>query len=114
MDNLYIIKSRLNEALSARGMTAAELSRLSGINKSSLSRYLSGESIPRSLAIGKMATALRVNPAWVLGYSVPMEMGEPDQPDPIDLSKLSDRNYQLLLAYYRALIDAQGGSHGNS
>ena len=105
MDNVYIIKDRLNTALKVRGLTAADLSRLTGINKSSLSRYLSGETIPRSLAIGKIAQALRVNPAWVLGYNVPMELTE--APEPIDTTKLSDKNYKLLFAYYKALIDSQ-------
>lgn len=67
MNNLYIIKDRLNEAMQKRGITATELAKLTGLNKSSVSRYLTGENIPRSLAIGKLAQALRVNPAWILG-----------------------------------------------
>ncbi len=105
MDNLYIIKDRLNEAMQKREITAAELSKRTGLNKSSLSRYLSGENIPRSLAIGKIATALRVNPAWILGYDVPMEEGVP--PIHLELDKLTDTNKEKLLAYYQALIDTQ-------
>lgn len=63
MENIYKIKDRLNEALIMRGMTAAELANATGLNKSSLSRYLTGENIPRSKAIGKMAQALNVSPA---------------------------------------------------
>ena len=96
MDNIYIIKDRLNEALHLRGITAADLSRLTGINKSSLSRYLSGESIPRSLAIGKMAEALHVSPAWVLGYDVPMEDGTPFVR--VEVEKLTPENQALLMA----------------
>ena len=107
MDNLYIIKDRLNEAMRLRGMTATELAQKTGLNKSSVSRYLTGENIPRSLAIGKMATALSVNPAWVLGYDVPMEEGSPQIH--IDVEKLSDANKARLLAYYQALIDSQKG-----
>lgn len=108
MDNIYIIKDRLNEALKLRKMTAAELAKLTGLNKSSVSRYLSGSSIPRSLAIGKMAQALHVSPAWVLGYNVPMEA---EEVKPVmDVNKLSKENYALLMAYYQALIDSQGGA----
>lgn len=108
MDNIYIIKDRLNEALKLRKMTAAELAKLTGLNKSSVSRYLSGSSIPRSLAIGKMAQALHVSPAWVLGYSVPMEA---EEVKPVmDVNKLSKENYARLMAYYQALIDSQGGA----
>ena len=104
MDQIYIIKDRLNKALQLRGMTAAELSRKTGINKSSLSRYLTGESIPRSLAIGKMAEALHVSPAWVLGYDVPMDDGTPYIH--LDIVKLNPAN--------QALLDAQEADNGNT
>ena len=106
MDNLYIIKDRLNQAMQLRGITAAELAQKTGLNKSSVSRYLSGKAIPRSLAIGSMAKALNVSPAWVLGYDVPME-GEETQPQ-IEVHKLSKSNQALLMAYYKALLDSQG------
>ena len=112
MDNIYIIKNRLNEALHLRDITAADLSRMTGINKSSLSRYLSGESIPRSLAIGKMAEALHVNPAWVLGYDVPMENGTPFVK--LEIDKLSPENQQRLFAYYEGLLASQGENNGNT
>lgn len=105
MDNLYIIKDRLNAALKLRDMNATELARLTGLNKSSVSRYLSGSSIPRSLAIGNMARALHVNPAWILGYNVPME-AEATEPS-IDINMLSKSNQARLMAYYQALIDGQ-------
>ena len=105
MDNLYIIKDRLNEAMQKRGITATELAKLTGLNKSSVSRYLTGENIPRSLAIGKLAQALRVNPAWILGYDVPMNESVP--PIQINVEKLNDTNKERLQAYYQALIDSQ-------
>ncbi len=105
MNNLYIIKDRLNEAMQKRGINATELSKRTGINKSSVSRYLTGENIPRSLAIGKMAQALRVNPAWILGYDVPMDEGVP--PIHIDVDKLNEMNKEKLQAYYQALLDTQ-------
>ena len=108
MDNIYIIKDRLNEALTLRAMSAAELSDKTGLNRSSVSRYLSGKSIPRSLAIGKMAQALNVSPAWVLGYDVPMESTE-TQPT-IEVHKLTPENLARLTAYYQALLDSQGDS----
>ena len=105
MDELYIIKDRLNEALRMRGMTASDLSKKTGLNKSSVSRYLSGKSIPRSLAIGLMADALNVSPTWVLGYDVTI-YGKEIRPQ-IELYKLTSENQTRLLAYYQALIDSQ-------
>lgn len=107
MDNLYIIKDRLNEALQKRKMTAAELAIKTGINKSSISRYLSGENIPRSLAIGKMAKALDVNPAWVLGYEVSMDNAVEAEAEVISLENLSELNKEKIKAYYQALLDSQ-------
>lgn len=105
MDNLYIIKDRLNEAMKLRGMNITELAEKSGLNKSTVSRYLSGICIPRSNAIGKMAMALRVSPAWVLGYDVTMEGEEPKH---IDLDQLNELNKAKVFAYYQALLDSQG------
>lgn len=105
MDNLYIIKDRLNEAMKLRGMTAADLSKKSGLAKSSLSRYLTGENIPRSIAIGKLAEALNVSPVWILGYNVTIDGQEID----IDIEKLSEENKARLLAYYEGLLDSQKG-----
>lgn len=107
MDNLYIIKDRLNEALQKRKMTAADLASKTGINKSSISRYLSGENIPRSLAIGKMAKALDVNPAWVLGYEVSMDNAVEAEAEVISLENLSEINREKIKAYYQALLDSQ-------
>ena len=104
MDNLYIIKDRLNEAMRLRGMTASELARKSGMDKASISRYLKGENVPRSIAIGKMAQALNVSPAWVLGYDLTIDGKELPK---IDIDKLSPDNQTRLLAYYQALIDSQ-------
>lgn len=105
MNNLFLIKERLNEALRLRNMTASELASKCGMAKSSISRYLSGENIPRSIAIGKMANALNVSPTWILGYNVTID-GQEIQ---IDLDKLSDDNKTRLLGYYQALLDNQKG-----
>ena len=106
MDNLYIIKERLIEAMKLRGMTATELANKSGLAKSSVSRYLTGENIPRSIAIGKMANALNVSPAWILGYNLTMDGQEIPN---IEIDKLTEENRTRLFAYYQALIDSQGG-----
>lgn len=105
MDNLYKIKYRLNEALIVRNMTRNELAEKSGINKGTISRYLRGETIPRSLAIGRIARVLNVNPAWILGYDVPME-GD-SVPIEINVELLTTTNRQKLLAYYEGLLDSQ-------
>lgn len=97
------IKDRLKEALENKGMTASELSARSGIAKGSISKYLKGTVVPKQSAIGEMARALGVSPAWLLGYSTSMD-GEAVH---IDTSRLSDTNLELLRTYYQALLDTQ-------
>lgn len=62
---------RLQEALRESDMQPADLAKATGINKSSVSRYLSGEYEPKQTAINKMAIALNVSEMWLWGYDVP-------------------------------------------
>ena len=64
---------RLRMALNFRNMKATELSELTGINKSTISQYLSKEYEPKRDRIELFATTLNVNEAWLTGYDVPME-----------------------------------------
>lgn len=64
---------RLKTALDYRQMTKAELSRLAGISKSSLTRYANGDWEAKQDSIYAIAQALDVNEAWLMGYDAPME-----------------------------------------
>lgn len=100
------IKDRLKEALYLRQITASELAKLSGLNKGGISRYLSGEVTPKQSAIGAMATALHVSPAWLMGYDVERDSNEVRETT-IDLGRLSPENLIRLISYYEGLIDSQ-------
>lgn len=67
---------RLKIALSQSKMKQIDLSNLTGIDKGSISNYLSGRYEPKSDAINKMAIALNVSEMWLWGYDVPMEREE--------------------------------------
>lgn len=64
---------RLQIAMRDVGMQPADLAKATSINKSSVSRYLSGEHEPKQVAINKMAVALNVSEMWLWGYDVPKE-----------------------------------------
>lgn len=70
------IAHRLKEALTAAGKKQADLVRETGLDRGSISSYLSGKYEPKQKAIYKMAQALNVSEAWLLGYDVPMERSE--------------------------------------
>ena len=64
---------RIKEALKYRDMTQSELSSKTGISDSKISSYISGRYEPRSDGIELMAKVLKVDPAWLSGFDVPME-----------------------------------------
>ena len=65
---------RLREILSIRDIKQVEITEKTGISKGALSSYLSGRYIPKQDNIYKLAKVLDVNPAWLMGLDVPMEM----------------------------------------
>ena len=64
--------ARLEEAMYQAGTTQADLARETGLNKSTLSRYLSGAVEPKQIAVAKLASVLNVSEMWLWGYDVPM------------------------------------------
>lgn len=98
------IKDRLKKALDERNMLSIELARKSGINKGTISRYLRGEVIPKQSAIGAMAEALSVSPAWLMGYDLTMDGKKKIE---IDVTRLNEINQAKLVAYFQALVDSQ-------
>jgi transcriptional regulator with XRE-family HTH domain len=67
------IAERIKEALDLRGMKQSELVEKTGIGKSSISTYISGEYEPKQRNIYKIAKALDVNESWLMGFDVPIE-----------------------------------------
>lgn len=67
---------RLREAMTAHGKKQADLVRATGLDRGSISSYLSGKYEPKQKAIGKLAIALNVSEMWLWGYDVPMERTE--------------------------------------
>ena len=68
-----IFKDRLIEAMQARGMRAAELSKRTGLSKARISQYVNGKFVPKSDAVLQIAEALRVSELWLLGKAPHME-----------------------------------------
>lgn len=66
------IAERLKKAMDTVQMTQTELAKRTGIGKSSISTYLSGSYEPKQKNIYRMALALGVNEAWLMGADTPM------------------------------------------
>lgn len=66
------IKDRLRRAMSITNTSPVDLSKGTGIPKSSISQYMSGYAKPKQDRIYLIAEHLKVDPAWLLGYDIPM------------------------------------------
>lgn len=67
------ISDRIIEAMNIRGIRQTDLVEKTGIGKSSISTYISGAYEPKQRNIYKIAKALNVSEAWLMGNDVPME-----------------------------------------
>ena len=63
------IIGRIKKIMDERKIKAAEISRRSGIDRSSISHYLKGDYLPKSTNTEKIADALGVSVAYLHGYT---------------------------------------------
>ena len=82
--------ARLREGLFLRDMTQAELAKATGLDKSSISRYLKDEYKAKQNAVYQISKVLRVDPAWLMGYDVPMEQIAQSEPVPPGFSPIPE------------------------
>lgn len=102
MEKQATFAERLKEALELRGMTKADLSRLTGISKSSLTHYERGDWEGKQDAVYKIAKALRVREAWLMGFEVTENVPPSNERQPSVSEELSEDEITLIQAY-RAL-----------
>lgn len=57
---------RVKQAMSEQNISQAELVKLTGISKGSISQYLSGRNLPRQKKIIAVENALNVSPEWLV------------------------------------------------
>ena len=103
------LRERLAEALRIRDMKPAELAEKSGIARGTISHYLSGTMEPKSKRIYAIAQILNVQPAWLIGYDVPMEKPK-EHPEYVSsiqqlFEQLNDDEQRMVTTMLSALID---------
>ena len=64
---------RIQQAMEAAGKKQTDLVEATGLNKSTISRYLAGQVEPKQKAIIALARFLDVSEMWLWGYDVPKE-----------------------------------------
>ena len=65
--------TRLQELMDIKNINQVDLCQRTGIPKSSMSMYLSGERSPRQKRLSQIAEKFNIFEAWLMGYDVPME-----------------------------------------
>ena len=65
--------TRLQELMAIKNINQVDLCQRTGIPKSSMSMYLSGERSPRQKRLSQIAEKFNISEAWLMGYDVPME-----------------------------------------
>ena len=95
---------RIKKALSVRNMRQSELCEKTKIPKSALSEYIKGVYEPKQDRVFAIATALNVDPVWLMGFDVPMESkGKKISPHEADLTE----GERVMLELFRAIPEDQ-------
>ena len=95
-------KERIKLLMDHFCINQTELCKKTGIQKSALSNYLKGDREPRQDQISLIADPFNINPAWLMGYDVPMFMQAASTHSNSSALNLSDKEI-VLLDNYRAL-----------
>jgi len=64
---------KIKRIMEQRGITQADLAKLTKISASSISDYLTGKYIPKQDKLAIIAESLGVSPAWLMGYGTDVD-----------------------------------------
>lgn len=92
------VAKRLKIAMHLRNMRQVDIVQATGINKGSLSSYISGKYLPKQANIHLLSKALNIDEQWLLGQDVPMKSFGKCYEEDQDVSE-----EEQFLNYYRAL-----------
>lgn len=111
-EHISEFSERIKVLMEEKHIRQTDISKRTGISEGTVSKYVSGQQTPKSDKIDLIARAYGVNPAWLLGYDVPMSADAPRigyarSSGAIDWEKSvnsSDRQLQRLLMYSSKLL----------
>lgn len=88
LNRIATTSQRLQIAMDMAHKKQTDLAKATGLNKATISRYVSGRHEPKADAISRLASALDVAEMWLWGYDVPMER--------TDMQKKNDQLVKLV------------------
>ena len=86
---------RLQKSISEKGISASELSRISGVGKSDISNYINGVYVAKQDKCFMLADALGVDPGWLM-------TGEEPKKDSYMAIDPESEGYKIAVAYNHA------------
>lgn len=91
-----------------------KLAEMANVGKASISQYINGKNSPSGLTAKKIADAVNVDPAWIMGFDVPMRK-EPEQAadskeKSTDVSIDDEQFREYMRAHYGMLFDLMDGA----
>lgn len=117
MDKVDSFKNRLQQAIDDANLQQIEVSRLSGISKSLLNKYLKGISEAGNKKLYALANALNVSPVWLLGYDVPKNDLDKLKKDSSKIDKLtkfitnlSEEDFNKLIILLKTVFNYEDSS----
>ena len=94
-------KDRLIELMEFYNIRQIDICERTGIPTSAMSQYVSGARVPRQDKVAIISEAYNIDPAWLMGYDVPMfrktnEQAALDAKLMRKISRLSDRDRTVI------------------
>ncbi len=93
MNQLSTFAERLKFVMDVKGLNNSSLAKICGINKSNITRYLSGEYEAKKDVVYRMAAKLNVDPQWLMGVNQEALLDRVNSVDPFVLS-MADGNLE--------------------
>ena len=103
-------KIRLNELMTALNLTQTDICKRTGIKKSAMSNYVNGRREPDREALFMISDPYNINPAWLMGYDVPMYISDKikdieSKLDILDAVEITPNEKAMIIEFRKA--DAQ-------
>lgn len=107
---LVSTKERLNELMTALNLTQTDICKRTGIKKSAMSNYVNGRREPDRDALFMISDPYKINPAWLMGYDVPMYISDKvkdieNKLDMLDAIEITPNEKAMIIEFRKA--DAQ-------
>lgn len=98
---------RLKELMQIKGINQADICKQTGLTKSVISMYVNGQRDPRQDKLGLIAETYGLDPAWLMGYDVPMKNMYQRTLEELEQKKRNEKNYQTFADLYSKLTEEQ-------